>query len=174
MENKPDGHGYRLGGQTYGKAQFGDTYPRTPKRRKRNGQGSISRKANGKGYFTLTITRDYRKKVFYFHTQREAEAKRKELANQTNVNLGPEITVKDLLSQWLAENQGQPLPQAPLAAIGSTCDSQIAPAPRVYPAERASNRRRSRMMSDATEGNRKRKPLSNRTANHLRTVLEPR
>ncbi len=96
MEIKSDGHRRRF--HTFGlQAIAAMAATRTTRARRRNGQGSVSRKHHAKGYYTLTITRDYRKKVFYFHSQREAKAKRKELANQEHVNLGREMTeFKDL------------------------------------------------------------------------------
>jgi integrase len=74
--------------------------------RRRNGQGSVSRKPNGKGYYTLTISQNYVKKVFYFHTQREAEAERKRLANDEHPNLGPDRPLAAFLQAWLASVRG--------------------------------------------------------------------
>lgn len=146
------------------------TPTRTPKPRKRNGQGSVSRKPNGKGYYTLTISRDYRKKVLYFHTQREAEAKRKELVNQEHINFGPEMSVRDVLTLWLKEVEGTIKP--------STLDSyRIASTQHLIPSlghvrlTRVEPGQIHLMMVAATKGTRNHKGLSNRTANHLRTVL---
>jgi integrase len=100
MENKPGIPAKGLEAKSMEKG------PAKARARRRNGQGSVSRKPNSKGYYTLTICRDYRKKVLYFHSQREAEAERKRLANQEHVNLGPDQPLASFLGAWLASVRG--------------------------------------------------------------------
>jgi integrase len=145
--------------------------PATPTRtRKRNGQGSVSRKPNGKGYYTLTISRDYRKKVLYFHTQREAEAKRKELVNQEQVNLGPEMTVRDALNAWLKEIEGTIKPST-LTSYRIHVAQHLIPSLGHVRLSKLETGQVHSMMMEATKGSRNHKGVSNRTANHLRTIL---
>jgi integrase len=139
-------------------------------RRRRNGQGSVSSKPNGKGYYTLTITRNYRKKVMYFRTQREAEAKRKELVNQPLVNLGPEMSVGDALTLWLKEAYGTIKPST-LASYQGLTRTHLMPELGHIKLAKLDPSQIHAMMVDATKGTRKHAGVSNRTANHLRTVL---
>lgn len=147
--------------------------PSTPTKRRYSrstfGLGSIRDTKRGRKRWLLTICRDYKRTKFYFATEQEARTMRNQLADQPDVSLDRNTRLDAFLTQWLSDRQGTIKPNTH-KRYAYIVRNQLIPHLGRTPLAKLTRHQVQAMMTTLTDP-KATKPVSERTANHCRTVL---